>query len=70
MNRRSAINDLDNRKEWIDQIALNCIKIEQDFDNWEDNISTTAKILRRIITNIKVHSLNGHNRDNIEKVTL
>jgi len=61
------INDLDNRKEWIDWITLHGEKIEQDFDNWEDNISTTAEMLRGMITSIKVHPVEGLNRDKIEK---
>ena len=61
------INDLDNRKEWIDWITLHGEKIEQDFDNWEDNIGTTAEMLRGMITSIKVHPVEGLNRDKIEK---
>ena len=61
------INDLDNRREWIDWITRHGDKIEQDFDNWENNIGSTTDLLRGMITSIKVHPVNGLNRDDVEK---
>jgi NAD-dependent SIR2 family protein deacetylase len=61
------INDLDNRREWIDWITGHGDKIEQDFDNWENNIGSTTDLLRGMITSIKVHPVNGLNRDDVEK---
>ena len=61
------INDLDNRNEWINWITLHGEKIEQDFENWEENISSTTEMLSGMISSIKVSPVNGLNRDKVEK---
>ena len=55
------INRLDNRREWINWITLHGEKIEQYFENWEENISPTTEMLSGMISSIKVSPVNGLN---------
>ena len=61
------INRLDNRREWINWITLHGEKIEQYFENWEENISHTTEMLSGMISSIKVSPVNVMNRDKVEK---
>jgi len=61
------INDLDNRNEWINWITLHGEKIERDFDSWEEDIPSTTEMLSGMISSIKVHPVDGVNRDGVEK---
>ena len=60
------IYDLDNRNEWINWITLYGEKIERDFDSWEEDISSSTEMLSGMISSIKVHPVDGLNRDKIE----